>query len=156
MGKKRKLNGLPNSLVQRYFSTMFYYKGGYMGDWIWKTARENNVTDIQIDVLNQTIIPKEIEIVPIVGFLYPLHETIEITLLKNNFPLNFITDVKFEIIVPKANELEHSLRCQATMTDIEGTNYKGKIYLEQTFEIPERKSLIRKIKDIFRKRIGSA
>jgi hypothetical protein len=49
MAKRRNLKGLPNSLTQRYFSTLVYFDGGYMADWIWNTAEKSGTTENIID-----------------------------------------------------------------------------------------------------------
>jgi hypothetical protein len=59
MAKRRNLKGLPNSLTQRYFSTLFYFDGGYMADWIWNTAEKSGTTENIIDILNKSIEPRD-------------------------------------------------------------------------------------------------
>ena len=97
MGKRRNLNGLPNSLEQRYFSTLFWWDKAYMADWIWNAANEKGVTDIEIDILRDTVDPEELEIKPIIAQLNQLRETIKATLDSNDFPTNFIVDAKIKI-----------------------------------------------------------
>lgn len=68
MGNRKHLNGLPNSLVQKYFSTMMYYDKGYMPCWIWKNASKLGIYELEIDILNKTIIPSEMSSKPISTF----------------------------------------------------------------------------------------
>ena len=57
MAKAKNLNGLPGNLAFSYLSTLGYYDGGYMADWINYVAREKNIANIEIDILNKDIIP---------------------------------------------------------------------------------------------------
>jgi hypothetical protein len=129
--KRKILNGLPNSLTQSYFSTIFYYEKGYMVDWIWNAAIENNITELTIDILNETVEPKVIQIKPIIVHLPTLKETIEKTLKNENFELNFIKDGKLYI---KIFEKENRLRCVAILTDQENKKYIGNEYFEHPYD----------------------
>ena len=133
MGKKRNLNGLPNSLIERYFSTLFHWDKAYMADWIWNAATEKGFKDIEIDVLKIEVCPKEIQIKPITGQLHRLHETIVATLRANNFPTDFIIDARFKIIV-RPNRAHRLLFCQGTVTDKDGRVYEGKVYTQVAYE----------------------
>ena len=41
MGKTRNLNGTPGNLALSYLSTLGYYDGGYMADWLSGTHPEH-------------------------------------------------------------------------------------------------------------------
>lgn len=62
MGKKRNLNGIPGNLALSYLSTLGFYDGGYMADWLNYIAREKNIKEIEIDILNSKIEPTEADI----------------------------------------------------------------------------------------------
>jgi hypothetical protein len=134
MGKLRNLKGLPNSLTQRYFSTLFYFDGGYVADWIWNSAEKSGVTEIKIDILSKSIDPKDIEIIPLTSNLDRLQETIKVTLDKNGFDRQFIKEAYFDIYISQKFKHMRLLTCTATLKDENGLEYKGKIYTEQSFE----------------------
>jgi hypothetical protein len=151
MGKRKNLNGLPNSLEQRYFSTLFYWSGGYMADWIWNAANEKKITDIEIDILNESVEPKVLQIKPIIGHLHQLRDTIQSTLESHNFPNDFIKEAKFNIYISQKHKTSRLFTCQGILTDKEGKKYMGKIYTEQALENPYQVfplSLIQRIKKI--------
>lgn len=104
MGTRKNLNGLPNSLEQRYFSTLFYWNGGYMADWIWNAANEKKVRDIEIDILNESVEPKVLQIRPIISQLPKIRDTIQTTLKSHNFPDDFITAAKFIIYISQKHK----------------------------------------------------
>jgi hypothetical protein len=134
MGKRRNLKGLPNSLTQRYFSTLFYFDGGYVADWIWNSAEKSGVTEIKIDILSKSIDPKDIEIIPLTSNLDRLQETIKVTLDKNGFDRQFIKEAYFDIYISQKFKHMRLFTCTATLKDENGLEYKGKIYTEQSFE----------------------
>lgn len=134
MGKRRNLKGLPNSLTQRYFSTLFYFDGGYMADWIWNTAEKNGTTEIKIDILNKSIEPRDLEIQPLTSSLDRLQETIKVTLDKNGFDRHFIREAYFDIYISQKFKHLRLLTCTTTLKDENGLEYKGKTYTEQSYE----------------------
>jgi hypothetical protein len=154
MGKKRNLNGLPNSLEQSYFSTLFYWHKGYMADWIWNAANEKEVTDIEIDILNKKVKPTDLEIEPIIAQLFRLQETIEKTLKSNGFSPDFITEAKFNIYISQKYKAQKLFSCQAIVTDRDGKNYEGKTFTEKAYESSFRVfpiSLSKRIKNLIKK-----
>jgi hypothetical protein len=154
MGKKRNLNGLPNSLEQRYFSTLFWWEKAYMADWIWNAANEKNITDIEIDILKERVQPRELQIEPITGHLVRLRETITSILSSNDFENEFIVDAKFKIYVSQKYKVMRLLSCQAILTDKDGRIYKGKTYTEKACEEPFKvftNSIIERIRRVIKK-----
>lgn len=152
MAKKRNLNGLPNNLIQQYFSTLFYYDKGYMADWIWNAANEKNISDIQIDIINQTVIPQELQIKPITAQLIYLHQTIKKELTNNGFSDDFITKAKFEIYISPENRVQKFFSCLATLEDKDGKTYRSKPYAEMAYETNFqvfRPTLAEKLKNLF-------
>jgi hypothetical protein len=151
MASRKNLNGLPNSLEQRFFSTLFYWNGGYMADWIWNAAIEKNIKDIEIDILNEKVNPGILHIKPIIGYLPKLKETIQTTLKSNDLPDNYIKDAKFIVYISQRHKTSRLLTCQCVITDREGKEYAGKVYTEQAMEDPYQVfplSLIQKLKKI--------
>ncbi len=134
MPKKRNLNGLPYNLVQQYFSTLFYFKKGYMADWIWCAADEKNVADIEINILTKTVNPKLLEINPITAYLDRLQETIKKELVANGFGDNFIKSAKFEISISETDKPKKLFRCVAILEDKYGKIYRSKIHTDSSLE----------------------
>ena len=134
MGKRRNLNGLANTLEQRYFSTLFWYEKAYMADWIWHAAHEKSVSDVVIDILQNTVDPKVLAIRPIIVHLPLLRETITRTLETNGFPPDFITDARLIIHISESHRTARQLTCKTNLTDQEGHLYEGRTYTEQAYE----------------------
>jgi len=134
MNKKKNLKGLPNNLIQQYFSTLFYYDKGYMADWIWNAAREKNVSDIKIDIISKTIIPKDLQILPLTVHLFRLQETIKKELENNDFADDFIVKAQFEIYISPENSSQKIFGVVVTLEDKDGTMYRSKPYAEMAYE----------------------
>ena len=62
MARRKLLNGLPNDLVDSFFSTLRYWEKGYMSDWFVNSSIDLNVKKVHIDILNKQITPKELEL----------------------------------------------------------------------------------------------
>jgi len=134
MPKRKNLNGLPYNLAQQYFSSLFYWDCGYTADWIWCATNEKDINEVEIDILNRTVTPKELEIEPITHYLYRLQETIKKVLEGNGFPNDFVVTAKLEFAVCRQDKLHRSVRCVATLSDKEGRVYQSKPYVEKSFE----------------------
>lgn len=134
MGKKKNLNGIPNSLIQQYFSTLFYCEKGYMADWIWNAADEKNVKDIQIDIINQKVFPKELQITQITSQLRFLQQTIRKELINNGFPDDFIVKAVFEIYISPENKVRKIFGCLAILEDRDGNVYRSRPYAQMAYE----------------------
>lgn len=136
MGKKRNLNGLPNTLVQRYFSALFYWRTGYMPEWLWFSADEKSVTEIEIDILNQTVKPKELEIKALVALLPELSETINKTLKSNGFPSDFIVEAKISVYISQKHKASKLLSGTGFIKDVDGKVYEGSPITEKAYAKP--------------------
>ena len=136
MAKRRNLKGIPNSLVQQYFSTLFYRDGGYMEDWVWHTADEQGITVMEIDIIRGYAFPHQMGIKPIVAQLPGLRQTILRTLKSAGFPENFITEAKLAILISPQMKASKAFTCQCIMVDREGRTYEGKIYRLQSLQVP--------------------
>ena len=101
-----------------------------MSDWILNGASELGIAHLEIDLMNETVEPKEMEMKPIVAQLPRLKETILITLKNENFPSDYIRSGIFEI---EFSEVYNFLNCRAVLTDKEGQEYVGKTYTEFSY-----------------------
>lgn len=134
MAKRKNINGLPNNLIQQYFSTLFYWSGGYMADWIWSASTEKGISEIEIDILNKKVLPNTIEIKQIVTYLDRLKTTIDKELSNNGFESDFIVSAKFDIFISSRFRTQKLLTCIATLIDKEQRIYKSKTYTEKAYE----------------------
>ncbi len=71
MRRTKALNGLPNTLVQMYFSTHAYYGNGYMADHLWDVAVRTGIREARLDVLNGTAEPAAIANTAITSRILP-------------------------------------------------------------------------------------
>lgn len=133
MAKRKNLNGLPNNLIQQYFSTLFYWDGGYMADWIWNAMNEKSISKIQIDILNDIVLPNELQIKQITTYINRLRETIQKELTQNGFEINFITNANFEIEISSKYLPKKILSCTSKLIDAEGKVYQSNVYLQEAF-----------------------
>ena len=150
MPKINRLNGLPNTITQQFFSTTFYYSKGYMADWVFNAASEKNVTELTLDFWNNTIVPNELEIKPILNQLPRLKETVWKTLKSQKFESDFI---RYGILKIKMGKTGYRyLYCKTILTDKNGIEYIGQEYTESVYEDEFRvfkPNLIQAIKKIF-------
>jgi hypothetical protein len=136
MPSKKLINGLPNNLIQQYFSTLFYYSEGYMADWIWNVAVQKNHTELTIDIINNTTSPVDFQIKPIMVYLEYLQATIRNSLTSVGFDKDFIVDAKFNISISKRLNIHKLLIVEASVTDKDGRVYKSKKYEQEVYEDP--------------------
>lgn len=134
MPSTKKLNGLPNNLVQQFFSTLFHYDVGYMADWILHAARQNNVDSADIDIINKKVTPTSLEIKPILTYLGQSQATIDAVLKSNDFPPDFITKANFYIDIPK-DPKNHFLKVKCITVDKNNKIYEGHVYSEKAYEL---------------------
>ena len=156
MAKAKNLNGLPGNLAQSYLSTLGYYDGGYMADWINFIAQENKISELEIDIINKTIVPNEFEVEALLYDLEKLKNIISTELKNNGFDMSFIKSatLKFEIPIQETNS---KIYCFPQIVDQNGKVYKSKNrIIETAYEtnfslIKERlkqKSIISQIKNL--------
>lgn len=134
MSKRKKINGIPNNLIQQYFSTLLYWNGGYMADWIWNASIEKGITEIEIDILNKSVIPISLNIKQITTYLDRLKSTIDKELIINGFQSDFIVSAKMDIHVSSIFQLQKLLTCTATLIDKDQRIYKSKTHTEKSYE----------------------
>ena len=165
MAKTRNLNGLPGNLALSYLSTLGYYDGGYMADWINYIARDKKIVEIKIDILNKSIEPKIAEIKPLISNLNKLKGIIYAELKNNGFENSFIKKaiLKFKIPINSAT-VKRTIYCYPILEDENGKTYESKKRIVETayevdfnpikkveIKIEETKhTLIEKIKAIFK------
>ncbi|MGO4822602.1 MULTISPECIES: hypothetical protein [unclassified Flavobacterium] len=133
MAKAKNLNGLPGNLALSYLSTLGYYDGGYVADWLNYIAREKNVAEIEIDILNKNIIPKEVAIKPLSADLEKLKVIIQTELKNNAFEMSFIKKaiIRFEIPIDSPT-ITRTIYCYPYLENENGKIYKPKKRIMET------------------------
>jgi hypothetical protein len=132
-----------------------------MADWLLNGARKLELTEATIDILNQTIVPSELNLHPLLINLKDLKLIIEKGLKINGFPMDFITDAKIRVEFSNLNTHNQKLYCFPTLTDKEGHKYESVRIIEEAYEdkfdpfdkkniFPNRQfSFINKVKSLF-------
>ncbi len=127
MGKTRNLKGIPGNLALSYLSTLRYFDGGYMADWLNYIARDKNVKEIEIDILNSRIQPEETAIEPLKAELKKLRRILEKELSNNGFKMNFIKKAVMKFEIPIDNpRFKNTVYCYPFIEDENGKIYKPK------------------------------
>ena len=136
MAQTRRLNGLPNSLIEQYFSTLyvFYWNNKHTSYWIWHSAIEKSVIHVEIDVLNKRVEPRSLDIAPITEPLKFLQETIKKNLSGNGFKDDFIISAYFDISISEVDRQERTFSCKARLVDLHEKVYKSKLYTQKVLE----------------------
>ena len=157
MGKKRNLNGLPGNLALSYLSTLGYYNGGYMADWINHIARKNGIDKMEIDILNKKITPIEFETDALLCDLEKLKGIILTEVKNNGFEMEFIKSATMRFEIPINSPIKHTIYCYPEIEDESGKIYKPKKRIIETayevaFNPTERKvkkSWFKSIRSLF-------
>lgn len=123
MGKTRNLNGLPGNLALSYLSTLGYYDGGYMADWLKHISIELGINKIEIDILGKSITPKEAEIKPLLADLNKLNGIVNQELTNNGFESDFLTKAVLRFDIPIDKKVVH---CFPLLEDKNGRIYEPK------------------------------
>jgi hypothetical protein len=133
MGKTRNLNGIPGNLALSYLSTLGYYDGGYMADWLNYIAHDKKIGEINIDILNSKVEPKETDIKPLKADLVKLKGILKNELLSNGFEMDFIKKAVLKFEIPIDNpRLKNTIYCYPFLEDENGKIYKPKKRIIET------------------------
>ncbi|MDO9184868.1 MAG: hypothetical protein Q7W13_02575 [Bacteroidia bacterium] len=134
MPKKRNLNGLAHNLTKSLFGTERYFKIGYMGDWLSNAARQLNLAEATIDILNASIDPPELNIYPLIINIKELKQIIEKVLIGNGFPLDFIVEAKIRMQFLNRKTHSSSIHCFPYLIDKDGHKYESGEIIEEVYE----------------------
>jgi hypothetical protein len=134
MPSTKLLCGLPRSLIDSYMSTLCYYKKGYMADWLYNGMIELEINDVIIDVLDETIFPNEMSIIPLMLNIPRLKAIIQRTLLSNGFDSGYIKSAK--LFIKNHKTIVKHLLCRAEAIDINDKVYLSKEIIEKVYEEP--------------------
>lgn len=129
-GKKvKKLNGIPGNIADQYLSAMNYYKGAYMADWIYFTAKEHNVSKIRVDVLNNQVFPAKANMKALTYFLFKLRGIIKNQTNNNGFDYKFIKKANLNFEISSSSKI---IFCNPVIEDINGLIYTSKKTINAT------------------------
>jgi hypothetical protein len=150
MARRKLLNGLPNDLVDSFFSTLRYWEKGYMSDWIVNSSIDLKVKKVHIDILNKQFTPKELEIKPISYNVAGLESIINKVTKHAGFESDFIKQAVFDIEIYDNRQL----KCKATLIGENGEIFYSKDYIEKSYEEFKvfNRSLIEKGIEILKKK----
>lgn len=135
MGSVKALNGLPNNLVQMYFSTHAYYGNGYMPDHLWDVAARTGILEARIDVLSSNIEPADFSKPAVISYLTTLRQHISSELQRNGFPSDYIAEAYIDIFISKKHQAQRLLTGTGTIITKEGRTIKGKTITETAFPL---------------------
>ena len=131
MARLRTLKGLPFNLAHSYFSCPNYYKKGYMSDWIVNSSLELNINYLEIDIINETVSPNELQIKPLQVYLVYAKNIIKKYLSSNGFDEDFIKVAKLEVKVKEGRVII----CNCVIKTMTDRVFRSKDYVEQSYEI---------------------
>jgi ABC-type amino acid transport substrate-binding protein len=124
---KRNLSGLPGNLALSYLSSKGCEGYGSMADWLHYAATKNDLTEITVDILNNTTTPEEAKIPHVINPIGKLKEMITTNLKKHNLDAAFIAKATLRFEIPADKEGEEKLVfCYPEIEDKDGKVYKGK------------------------------
>ncbi|MFC4636572.1 hypothetical protein ACFO3O_21890 [Dokdonia ponticola] len=133
MGKTRNLHGIPGNLALSYLSTLGYYDGGYMADWLNYIAHEKNIKEIEIHILNSKIEPIETDIRPLKAGLNKLRGILNKELSIHGFEKDFITKAVMKFEIPINNpRFKNTIYCYPFIEDKTGKIYMPKKRIKET------------------------
>lgn len=130
MRKAKALNGLPNNLVQMFFSTHAYYRDGYMADHLRRARGRSGTSAVRIDILHGSISPVEFETPALLSHVPTMRYLIikELDLLE--LPPDHITEAWIDILFPTEHDELSVLKGTGTITTAAGRTITGKTYPE--------------------------
>lgn len=126
MPRKRSLNGLPHNLAASFFSTLRYYKCGYMEDWLWNGAKRLNINQATLDILDASVLPEALNIYPLIYNLRDLKKIIEKELATKNFPPDYIYNAKIVVDFFNSDLPIPKLSFYSNLINKEGYRYESK------------------------------
>lgn len=133
MRSTKALNGLPNTLVQMYFSTHAYYRNGYMADHLWAAAARTGIREARLHVLKGTAEPAAFSTPAITSYLPQLRHQVQKEFAHLGFPPNHITAAYIDIFISEQHEAKHLQTGTGVVVTAAGKTITGKTYTEAAF-----------------------
>ncbi len=129
----RSINGLPNNLVQMFFSTHAYSDGGYMADHLGDVAFRHNQFDIRIDILHERMEPASCAKRALRSYLPRLRGHIAEELHRHQLPPDHVAMAEMEFSVRRSHTKTPIVIGKCAVTTKQGRVIKGKSYTEQIY-----------------------
>ena len=105
-----------------------------MADWLLNAATNLRVNTVTLDIINSTIIPKEMETLPLMYHLKDLKTIIQKELSQEGFDSDFIVHAKIKVEIPDRNIFARTLYCYPELIDKDGRHYTSKKIIETAYE----------------------
>lgn len=134
MSISKKLKCIPHNLTKSYFGSFNFFNCGYMADWMLFAARKLGADEVTIDVLRECILPKTMQIPPLMEYLPVTRSIITRQLDRHGFPPDFIIDARITVRIPKETDSRSALYCYPEITDQSGNRYQPGMIVETAFE----------------------
>ena len=128
MRKSKALNGLPNNLVEMYFSTEAYFRTGYMADHLSAVALLTGLREARIDILHGTIAPIEFGTTAILSYLPTLRQQVLSTLDRLELPSDHVIEARIEIVMAKQEDEVPFVTGKGCIVTSDGLLRKGQAY----------------------------
>lgn len=131
----RSINGLPNNLVQMFFSTLAYSHGGYMADHLGEAAMRTKVYETRIDILRQRIEPPVCASDGLGSYLPRLRAHIASELERNELPFDHVSEATMEFSVHRSHPATPWITGKCTVITKHGRLIKGKTYTKRIYPL---------------------
>jgi hypothetical protein len=102
-----------------------------MADWLLNAARQLNINEITIDIINKIHIPGELNFHPFTYELSFLNAIIERTLIQNGFDKDYIIEAKIKVVFKKESK---ELVCLSWLIDRDMHKYESELLTEFSYE----------------------
>jgi hypothetical protein len=127
----KKLNGVPHNLAASFLSTVAYSNGAYQGQWLYFGAKRQNISYVELDILNARITPEELKIDAVTRWLkVASQKQLESFLKQQGFSPDFVIEAKIKFFI---DFQKGSLTAYPSMKDKEGKEYVGKEVSESIY-----------------------
>jgi hypothetical protein len=134
MPSRKKLNGIPHNLTKSFFGTERYYGHGYMGDWLLNAARQLQLKEASLNVLESTFQPESLNIHPLTFHAKSLRMILERELVANGFELDFIKHAVINFQFPNSTLYARTFYCFPFLIDKDGRRYETQRMVESAWE----------------------
>lgn len=134
MPKSKNLNGIPHNITKSFFGTERYYNGGYMGDWLLNAAKQLQLKEASLDVMQTSFEPKQLNIRPLLLNAQDLKGIIKKELETNGFAQDFIKAAFIKFQFPDTEIANTRFYCFPYLVDKNGKRYDGGRIMEEGLE----------------------
>lgn len=134
MPNRKNLNGIPHNITKSFSGTERYYNRGYMRDWSLNAAKQLQLAEASLDVMQASFSPKQLNIRPLILNAQELKEILHKALTANGFDQNFIKEAVIDFQFPNLKSHNSSFYCFPYLIDIDGKRYEVDKIMEEGLE----------------------